>query len=128
MINLEKKIQTDGFKKVKHLIKENSLLIDNIRENCVQKFNLNFIRNKLRIINIYNTGQKLNHRLYNISLGKKFTNGFIRNGHDVLEISDRDYIRQVRNFSFKSGSQKFQDYLIETFKNDLIVHLKLIVV
>ena len=114
---LRKKIQTDGFKKVKHLIKENSLLIDNIRENCVQKFNLNFIRNKLRIINIYNTGQKLNHRLYNISLGKKFTNGFIRNGHDVLEISDRDYIRQVRNFSFKSGSKKFQDYLIETFKN-----------
>jgi glycosyltransferase involved in cell wall biosynthesis len=112
-----KKIQKDGFKKVKHLIKENSLLIDNIRENCVQKFNLNFIRNKLRIINIYNTGQKLNHRLYNISLGKKFTNGFIRNGHDVLEISDRDYIRQVRNFSLKSGSHKFQDFLIETFKN-----------
>ena len=112
-----KKIQNEGFKKVKHLIKDNSLLIDNIRESCVQKFNLNFIRNKLRIINIYNSGQKLNHRLYNISLGKKFTNGFIRNGHDVLEISDRDYIRQVRNFSLKSGSQKFQDYLIETFKN-----------
>jgi glycosyltransferase involved in cell wall biosynthesis len=112
-----KKIQKDGFKKVKHLIKENSLFIDNIRENCVQKFNLNFIRNKLRIINIYNSGQKLNHRLYNISLGKKFTNGFIRNGHDVLEISDRDYIRQVRNFSLKSGGRKFQDYLIETFKN-----------
>ncbi len=115
--NHRKKIQKAGFKKVKHLIRENSLLIDNIRESCVQKFNLNFIRNKLRIINIYNTGQKLNHRLYNISLGKKFTNGFIRNGHDVLEISDRDYIRQVRNFSFKSSTNKFQDYLIETFKN-----------
>ena len=75
---LRKKIQTDGFKNVKHLIKENAKLIDEIRENLVQKFNLNFIRNKLRIINIYNTGQKLNHRLYNISLGKKFTNGFIR--------------------------------------------------
>ena len=112
-----KKIQKEGFKKVKHLIKQNSSLIDNIRESCVQKFNLNFIRNKLRIINIYNTGQKLNHRLYNISLGKKFTNGFIRNGHDVLEISDRDYIRQVRNFSFRSGTNKFQDFLIETFKN-----------
>ena len=115
--NHRKKIQKAGFKKVKHLIRENSLLIDNIRESCVQKFNLNFIRNKLRIINIYNTGQKLNHRLYNISLGKKFTNGFIRNGHDVLEISDRDYIRQVRNFSFKSSTNKFQDYLLETFKN-----------
>ena len=112
-----KKIQYDGFKKVKHQIKENSKLIDKIRENCVQKFNLNFIRNKLRIINIYNTGQKLNHRLYNISLGKKFTNGFIRNGHDVLEISDRDFVRQNRNFSFKNSSTKFQEFLIETFKN-----------
>ena len=113
----KKKIQYDGFKKVKHQIKVNSLFIDKIRENCLQKFNLNFIRNKLRIINIYNTGQKLNHRLYNISLGKKFTNGFIRNGHDVLEISDRDFIRQNRSFSFKNSSFKFQEYLIETFKN-----------
>jgi len=112
-----KKIQYAGFKNVKHQIKDNSIFIDKIRENCIQKFNLNFIRNKLRIINIYNTGQKLNHRLYNISLGKKFTNGFIRNGHDVLEISDRDFIRQNRNFSFKNSSYKFQDFLIETFKN-----------
>jgi glycosyltransferase involved in cell wall biosynthesis len=112
-----KKIQQDGFKKVKHLIKDNSIFIDQIRENTVQKFNLNFIRNKLRIINIYNTGQKLNHRLYNISLGKKFTNGFIRNGHDVLEISDRDFIRQNRNFSIKNSSSKFQEFLTETFKN-----------
>tara|TARA_B100001996_G_scaffold92407_1_gene68857 strand:+ start:31 stop:1779 length:1749 start_codon:yes stop_codon:yes gene_type:complete len=112
-----KKLQYDGFKKVKHKIKDNSKFIDQIRENCVQKFNLNFIRNKLRIINIYNTGQKLNHRLYNISLGKKFTNGFIRNGHDVLEISDRDFIRQNRNFSLKNSSFKFQEFLIETFKN-----------
>ena len=115
---LRKKIQIDGFYNVKHLIKENAKLIDEIRENLVQKFNLNFIRNKLRIINIYNTGQKLNHRLYNISLGKKFTNGFIRNEHDVLEISDRDFIRQNRNFSFTNNSgNKFQKYLIETFKN-----------
>ena len=112
-----KKIQQDGFKNVKHQIKKNSIFIDKIRENCLQNFNLNFIRNKLRIINIYNTGQKLNHRLYNISLGKKFTNGFIRNGHDVLEISDRDFIRQNRSFSFKNSSFKFQEYLIETFKN-----------
>ena len=78
---------------------------------------MNFIKNKLRIINIYNTGQKLNHRLYNISLGKKFTNGFIRNGHDVLEISDRDFVRQNRSFSIKNSEMKFQQYLIETFKN-----------
>ena len=93
----------NAFKNIKHLIKDNSKLIDQIRKNILQKFNLTFIRNKLRIINIYNTGQKLNHRLYNISLGKKFTNGFIRNGHDVLEISDRDFIRQNRNFSLTNN-------------------------
>ena len=114
---LRKDIQLKGFKNVKHLIKDNSKLIDQIRKNIFQKFNLNFIKNKLRIINIYNTGQKLNHRLYNISLGKKFTNGFIRNGHDVLEISDRDFVRQNRSFSLRTGEVKFQQYLIETFKN-----------
>ena len=117
--NKERKtLQKLGFKNVKHLIKDNSNLIDQIRGSLIQKFSLNFIRNKLRIINIYNTGQKLNHRLYNISLGKKFTNGFIRNGHDVLEISDRDFIKQNRTFSLSaSTNDKFQKYLLETFKN-----------
>jgi glycosyltransferase involved in cell wall biosynthesis len=115
--NLRKKLQREGFKNVKHIIKNNSKLIDNIRDKLIHNFNLNFIRNKLRIINIYNAGQKLNHRLYNISLGKKFTNGFIRNGHDVLEISDRDYIKQSRSLSFENTSLKFQKYLIDTFKN-----------
>ncbi len=112
-----KKIQNDGFKNVKHIIKENTLLIDKLRENLLENLSLNFLRNKLRIINIYNTGQKNFHRLYNISLGKKFTNGFIRNGHDVLEISDRDYIRQKRNIFQINPSDKFQNYLINTFKN-----------
>ena len=112
-----KKIQNDGFKNIKHLIKNNSFLIDSIREGLYQNFSLNYIRNKLRIINIYNTGQKNFHRLYNISLGKKFTNGFIRNGHDVLEISDRDYIRQSRNIFQTKSTVKFQEYLLNTYKN-----------
>ena len=113
-----KNLQKLGFKNVKHLIKDNSNLIDKIRSSLVQKFNLRFVKNKLRIINIYNTGQKLNHRLYNISLGKKFTNGFIRNGHDVLEISDRDFIKQNRTFALSANTNsKFQKYLVETFKN-----------
>ena len=114
---LRLKLQFEGFKKVKHTIKSNSLLIDAIREKLVHNFSLNYIKNKLRIINLYNSGQKLNHRLYNISIGKKFTNGFIRNGHDVLEISDRDFIRQNRLLSLKNSNNLFQNYLYETFKN-----------
>jgi glycosyltransferase involved in cell wall biosynthesis len=114
---LRKKLQTEGFKNVKHITKNNSHLIDEIRSKLLHNFNLNFIRNKLRIINLYNVGQKLDHRLYNISIGKKFTNGFIRNGHDVLEISDRDFIKQTRNLSFVNTNNLFQKYLLNTFKN-----------
>ena len=113
---LRKKLQLHGFKNVKHTIKKNSKLIDEIRSKLIHNFNLNFITKKLRIINLYNTGQKLNHRLYNISIGKKFTNGLIRNGHDVLEISDRDFIRQNRFLTLNSNN-KFQNFLTETFKN-----------
>ena len=110
-------IQKDSFSNVEHIISENTKLIDKIRQECLPYNNFNFIKNKLKILNIYNQGQKLDHRLYNISLGKKFTNGFIRNGHDVLEISDRDYIKNNRGFSFTSVGNSFQKYLIESFKN-----------
>ena len=112
-----RQIQRRSHKDVKHVTSKNSLFIDSIRESLFPNFNLNILKKKLRIINIYNSGQKNFHRLYNISLGKKFTNGFIRNGHDVLEISDRDFIRRNTNIFKTYNKIKFQDYLIETFKN-----------
>ena len=112
-----KKIQLLGRKNIKHLIKDNTKLIDQIRENCFPLLNVNYIKNKLKIINLYNQGQKLNHRLFNISLGKKFTNGFVRNGHDVLEVSDRDYMKNNKSFSLIPNKNNFQNFLIESFKN-----------
>ena len=112
-----KKIQILGRKNIKHLIKDNTKLIDQIRENCFPQLNVNYIKNKLKIINLYNQGQKLNHRLFNISLGKKFTNGFVRNGHDVLEVSDRDYMKNNKSFSLIPNKDNFQNFLIESFKN-----------
>ncbi len=112
-----KKYQLKGRQNIKHLISDNTKIIDEIREGCVPFYNINFIRKKLKIINIYNQGQKLNHRLYNISLGKKFTNGFVRNGHDVIEISDRDYIRNNKSFNLIPNKNNFQNFLIDTFKN-----------
>ena len=55
--------------------------------------------------------------MYNISLGKKFTNGFIRNNHDVLEISDRDYLRNNKTFNLIPNKFNFQNFLLESFKN-----------
>ncbi len=119
-----KSIQIKSKNFVKHKLKKNSQKIDLMRNSLFpfKKFNIN--GNKLRIINIYNLAQKLNHRIYNLSLGKKFTNGFIRNGHDVIEISDRDYVRQNKGINLLSFRDKFHTYLIETFKNynpDLVI-------
>ena len=111
------KLQKNGFNNVKHITKINSFKIDKIREKLLENFKLNFNNSNIRILNIYNLGQKLNHRLYNISLGKKFTTGFIRNNYDVLEISDRDFIKQNRGLSLNNTYFKFQKYLLETFKN-----------
>jgi len=112
-----KYIQKLSRRNIKHTIENNTKIIDQMREGIFPKYNLNFIKNRLKIINLYNQGQKLNHRLYNISLGKKFTNGFIRNNHDVLEISDRDYIKINRSFNLIPNKNNFQNYLLESFKN-----------
>ena len=114
---LRKRIQELSRKDIKHSIQRNTKKIDNMRESIFPKYNFNIIKNKLKIINLYNQGQKIYHRLFNISLGKKFTNGFIRNGHDVLEVSDRDYIKNNRSFDLIPNKARFQNYLIETFKN-----------
>ena len=112
-----KNIQKNSLINTRHIISENTILIDKIRDQCLPITNISFIKKKLKILNIYNQGQKLNHRLYNISLGKKFSNGFIRNGHDVLEISDRDFLKNNKTFSLTPAKTTFQKYLIESFKN-----------
>ena len=113
-----KQIQINSRKNVKHIISSNTKIIDTIRESIFPQYVINHLKNNIKILNLYNQGQKLNHRLFNISLGKKFTNGFIRNGHDVLEISDRDFIKNNKTFNLLQNSRvNFQNYLIETCKN-----------
>ena len=78
--SFRKKLQISGLKNLKHVLKLNSNKIDFMRSTLFPFSNFNTNNGKLRILNIYNLAQKLNHRIYNLSLGKKFTNGFIRNG------------------------------------------------
>ena len=112
-----KKLQYLGKKNIKHTISKNTKIIDQMREDIFPNYNLNILKKRLKIINLYNQGQKINHRLFNISLGKKFTNGFIRNNHDVLEVSDRDFLRNNKTFNLIPNRINFQRYLIETCKN-----------
>ena len=116
--NKRKELQKLSRQNIKHKISNNTNVIDLMRDSIFPKYQLNLLKKKLKIINLYNQGQKTDYRLYNISLGKKFTNGFIRNNHDVLEISDRDFIKNNRSiFNLKSNRQSFQKHLIDSFKN-----------
>jgi len=114
---LRKIIQSKSRKNIKHVLKDNSSKIDMMRQSLFPFFKINYNKSKMRILNIYNLGQKSNHRIYHISIGKKITNGFIRNKNDVLEISDRDFIRQNRQLNFENVKKRFQIYLLETFKH-----------
>ena len=112
---IRKKIQLDSRKNTKHLISDNTKIIDQIRESCIPNLKLNFLKKKIKIINIYNQGQKHNHRLFNISLGKKFTNGFIRNNYDVIGKWQR-LSRNNKSFNLIQVI-RIQKFIIDTFKN-----------
>ena len=78
---------------------------------------------KFKILHITDLHLRHNGRLF-YSTGKKINNGLILNGHNVLNISDRDLTNQKKNL-FDIGSKKFllNQILknINNFKPDLIL-------
>ena len=96
--------------------------IDQERLNSKEYF---FNRNKtiFKIMHITNFNNRFDGRLhYNTS--KRINNGFIRLGHNVLSISDRDVVNQNKTFGVLKGINYLQKTIknnIENFKPDLIV-------
>ena len=78
---------------------------------------------KFKILHITDLHFRHNGRLF-YSTGKKINNGLILNGHNVLNLSDRDITYQKKNL-FDVGSKKFllNQILknINNFKPDLIL-------
>ena len=79
--------------------------------------------NRIKILHISDLHFRHNGRLF-YSTGKKINNGLILNGHNVLNISDRDLTSQNKNI-FDIGSRKLLFNVIsqniENFKPDLII-------
>ena len=112
-------------KNISHDLDLNTKKIDAYRTELLFKknFNLNKKR-RLKILHISNFGNWLYNRLYFISIAKKLSNGFIRSGHDVLDLSDRDIIRYNRVFPDIKGHKHLNKQIVETTKNynpDLIL-------
>jgi len=77
----------------------------------------------IKILHIADLHFRHNGRLF-YSTGKKINNGLILNGHNVLNISDRDVTNQKKNI-FDIGSKKYLFNIIidniENFKPDMIL-------
>ena len=122
---IRKNMQINSYKNISHELNLNTKKIDDYRSQLLDKkyFFINKKR-KLKIFHISNFGNWLFNRLYFISIAKKLSNGFIRSGHDVLDLSDRDIVRYNRLFPDMSGFQYLNKQIVETAKNynpDLIL-------
>jgi len=102
-------------------------IIDDVRkinyyDKSIKLFN---IKKKivLKIIHATNFNRRFNGRLqYNT--GRRLNNGFVRLGHNVLTISDRDLIHDNKNILDIQGKKKLQKNLIESlinFKADCLI-------
>ena len=86
------KHQQYNWKNVKHKLSEKVKKIDNLK-NFYLNSNFNFNKGiKLKILHISTFDERNDHRLFNISIANKLSKGFIRNGHDTINFSYRNYL------------------------------------
>ena len=83
-------IQNDNFKKVIHKPKKSVFLLNSLRKPIQNSLNLN-IHKTYKIMHISNFDIRTSHRLFNLSIAKKISNGLIRNGHDVIDFDYRNH-------------------------------------
>ena len=97
-----------------------SKIIDDIRkiDYCDKSIKLFNIKKKiiLKIIHATNFNRRFKGRLH-YNTGRRLNNGFVRLGHNVLTISDRDLIHENKNILDINGKKKLQKDLIESSNN-----------
>ena len=118
------KLQIENYKNFKFNHKYISDLIDNIRSEFIVKSKLNYVKNNpLKIMHITNFNERFNGRLH-YNTGRRLNNGLIRNGHNVLSISDRDILHVNKSIKDPKGENTLHNKIIENFNNykpDLVV-------
>ena len=100
-----------------------SISIDKIREQILNKKLLIKKKKILKILHITNLNERFDGRLH-YNTGKRINNGFVRLGHNVLTISDRDIISKYKTFLDPSGVKTLNNKILschKNFKADLIV-------
>ena len=117
LLNLQKR-NYQNFKYTHQFI---SQIIDNIRKGLIvqkNKFNLFNIKKNIifKLIHVTNFNDRFNGRLH-YNTGRRLNNGFIRLGHNVLTLSDRDIIHGNKSLTDLKGSRALQKHLIDSLQN-----------
>ena len=110
------KKQKENFNNVIHTPSISINKLNSLRINISK--NKNISKSFFKILHISNFGIKTDHRLFNLSIANKLSNGFIRNGHDVINFDYRDFVSKF----FNSDSLDKKILSISTnYKPDLIL-------
>ena len=100
-----------------------SNLLDNIRKKFIIK-NIHTQRKKiLKIMHITNFNYRFDGRLH-YNTGRRLNNGFVRLGHNVLTVSDRDILHNKKNLRDLAGLRSLQNSTLKNyynFKPDIVV-------
>ena len=118
LIDNKKKLlfyQRQNFNNVIHDIIAKSKILDNL----IPKYEEVLKKSKnIRILHISTFGERLNHRIFNLSISSKITKGLIRNKLDVINFDYRDFSK--KNLLFNSVDDKIIS-IIENYKPKLII-------
>ena len=116
--------QRNNYKSFKFTHEYISRLIDGIRSEFIPKKIYTIKNNKiLKILHITNLNERFNGRLH-YNTGKRINNGFIKLGHNVLSLSDRDILFNNKSIKDFNGVKFLQNKILDVSKNfkpDLIV-------
>ena len=71
-------------------------------------------------MHITNFNYRFNGRLH-YNTGRRLNNGFVRLGHNVLTISDRDVINQNKNIRDLTGKKSLQNNIIKSIIISILI-------
>ena len=118
LIDNKKKLlfyQKQNFNNVIHDIEIKSKILDDL----IPKYEEVLKKSKnIRVLHISTFGERLNHRIFNLSISSKITKGLIRNNLDVIDFDYRDFSK--KNFLFNSIDDKVIS-IIKNYKPKLVI-------
>jgi len=118
------KLQKANYKEFIFNHKYISNLIDEVRNEFINIKSFNIKKEKIiKIMHVTNFNERFDGRLH-YNTGRRINNGFLRNGHNVLTLSDRDIVHYKKSVRDIKGNNSLQNKIINSFNNfkpDLLV-------